>query len=87
MFLGYASRHGRALIDRALCLPKGWAEAADRRREARTPTETAFAAKPKLGLAMLERARTAGVPSAWLTGDSVYGADSAMRCWAEAHKP
>ena len=86
VFLGYASRHGRALIDRALYLPEGWAENAEWRREARIPGEVAFTTKPKLGLAMLERARAAGVPFAWITGDSVYGADHAIRRWAERHR-
>src|SRR5690242_16408714 len=57
VFLGYASRHGRALIDRALYLPERWAENAERRREARVPEDVVFATKPKLGLAMLERTR------------------------------
>jgi SRSO17 transposase len=67
-------------------LPESWAEDAARRREARIPGEVAFATKPKLGLAMLERARAAGVPFAWITGDSVYGADHAIRRWAEQPK-
>ncbi len=33
VFLGYASRHGQALIDRALYLPQSWAKDQDRRRE------------------------------------------------------
>src|ERR1700751_2790756 len=74
VFLGYATRHGQALVDRALDLPADWAGAETRRREARTPAEIAFATKPKLGLAMLERARQAGIPFAWITGDSVGGA-------------
>ena len=82
VFLGYASRHGQALIDRALDLPAAWVKDEDRRREARIPAEIAFATKPKLGLAMLERARQGGVPFAWITGDSVYGADHAIRRWA-----
>ena len=86
VFLGYASQHGHALLDRALYLPKEWAEDADRRREARIPTEVTFTTKPKLGLLMLERARAAGVPFAWIAGDSVYGADSAIRRWAERHR-
>lgn len=86
VFLGYAGRHGRALLDRALYLPKEWAEDADRRREAHVPEEIAFTTKPKQGLAMLERARAAGVPFAWITGDSVYGADHAIRRWAERHR-
>ena len=43
------------------------------------PAEVAFATKPKLGRAMLERAFRAGVPCAWVTGDSVYGADHSLR--------
>ena len=86
VFLGYASRHGQALIDRALYLPAAWAKDEDRRRAARIPTEVVFTTKPKLGLAMLERARQAGVPFAWITGDSVYGADHVIRRWAERHR-
>lgn len=79
VFLGYAGRHGHALIDRALYLPQAWAGDADRRRVAWVPEDVAFATKPKLGWAMLERALNAGVPCAWVTGDSVYGTDSALR--------
>jgi SRSO17 transposase len=86
VFLGYASRHGQVLVDRALYLPADWAKDEDRRREARIPAEIAFATKPKLGLAMLERARQAGIPFAWITGDSVYGADHQIRRWAERHR-
>jgi SRSO17 transposase len=86
VFLGYAGRHGRALIDRALYLPKEWAGDADRRRQARVPEDAAFTTKPKLGLAMLERARAAGMPFSWVAGDSVYGADHTIRRWAERHR-
>jgi SRSO17 transposase len=86
VFLGYASRHGRALIDRALYLPEGWAGDPSRRSEAGVPAEIAFATKPKLGAAMLERALDAGVPCAWVTGDSVYGADHALRRKIEARR-
>src|SRR4051794_6841663 len=84
VFLGYASRHGRALIDRALYLPEGWAGDADRRAEAGVPAEVTFTTKPKLGLLMLGRALDAGVPCSWVTGDSVYGADRALRRRIEA---
>lgn len=79
VFLGYASRHGHALIDRALYLPRTWAEDGERRRIARVPEDVVFATKPKLGVALLERALEAGVPCAWVTGDCVYGGDSALR--------
>jgi SRSO17 transposase len=86
VFLGYAGRHGRALIDRALYLPEGWAGDAGRRAEAGVPEEVAFTTKPKLGLRMLERALDAGVPCSWVTGDSVYGADHALRRAIEARR-
>src|SRR5689334_18442303 len=83
VFLGYASRHGHALLDRALYLPKTWAGDAERRRTAWVPEDVSFATKPKLGIAMLERALDAGVPCAWVTGDCVYGGDSALRRFLE----
>lgn len=83
VFLGYASRHGRALIDRALYLPESWTHDPARCAAAGVPAAVAFTTKPKLGLAMLERALAAGVPCAFVTGDSVYGADSAVRRWLE----
>src|SRR5436305_10612567 len=84
VFLGYASRRGHALIDRALYLPEGWAGDAARRARAGVPAGITFATKPKLGRAMLERALDAGVPCAWVAGDSVYGADRALRRRIEA---
>jgi SRSO17 transposase len=79
VFLGYASRHGHALIDRALYLPEVWSNDPARRRAAGVPADTAFATKPQLGRQMLTRAFVAGVPCRWVTGDSVYGADYALR--------
>jgi SRSO17 transposase len=84
VFLGYAGRHGRALIDRALYLPEGWARDAGRRAGAGVPGEVAFTTKPGLGLRMLERALDAGVPCARVAGDSVHGADRALRRRIEA---
>jgi SRSO17 transposase len=83
VFLGYASCKGRALIDRALYLPESWAGDAGRRAEAGIPEAVRFATKPKLGRAMLARACAAGVPFAWVTADSVYGADYALRRWLQ----
>jgi SRSO17 transposase len=81
--LGYAGRHGHALIDRALYLPESWARDRARRATAGVPEAVAFSTKPKLGRWMLARAFEAGVPGAWVTGDSVYGADSALRRFIE----
>src|SRR5215211_1700873 len=84
VFLGYASRHGRALIDRALYLPQTWTNDRPRCRDAGIPDDVAFATKPKIARAMLQRAFLAHVPYAWVAGDSVYGADSALRRAIEA---
>src|SRR3982750_902869 len=86
VFLGYASRHGRALIDRAPGLPQGWTCAPARRAAAGIPEAVAFATKPQLGLAMLERAQDAGDPFAWVAGERVYGADSRIRRRLEARQ-
>jgi SRSO17 transposase len=85
VFLAYASRHGHALIDRALYLPDTWAFDAERRAEAGVPEEVRFTTKPKLGQAMLKRAFEAGVPCAWVVSDCLYGADSQTRRLIEAH--
>jgi SRSO17 transposase len=86
VFLAYAGKKGHALIDRALYLPERWAGDATRRAKAGVPEEVTFASKPKLGLAMLQRALAAGVPFAWVTGDSVYGADHRLRRLLERHQ-
>jgi SRSO17 transposase len=79
VFLGYASRHGHALIDRVLYIPEAWANDPARRGAAGVPESTVFATKPQLGRRMLTRAFAADVPCRWVTGDSVYGADYALR--------
>jgi len=73
VFAAYVSRHGHAFIDRALYLPKAWTGDPTRRAAAHVPAGTAFATKPQLARAMIARAIAAGVPFAWVTGDSVYG--------------
>ena len=73
VFAAYVSRHGHAFIDRALYLPKAWADDPARRAAAHVPQQIAFATKPHLARAMVERAIAAGVPFAWVVGDSIYG--------------
>jgi SRSO17 transposase len=85
VFLAYASRHGYAFLDRALYLPESWAADPERRAAAGVPGAVAFTTKPKLGRAMLARALAAGLPGAWVTADTVYGSDSTLRRWCEAH--
>jgi SRSO17 transposase len=79
VFLGYATRRGRALLDRALYLPKEWAEDAKRRRAAGVPESVQFATKLALAKQMVGRALEAGVPARWVTADAVYGSDYAFR--------
>ena len=73
VFAAYVSRHGHALVDRALYLPKAWADDPVRLAAAHVPPGTTFATKPRLALATVERAVAAGVPFAWVAADSVYG--------------
>jgi SRSO17 transposase len=83
VFLTYAAPNGHVLIDRELYLPREWADDLPRRREAGVPDEVRFATKPQLAHRMLERAFAAGVPAAWVTGDSIYGGDRRLRVWLE----
>jgi SRSO17 transposase len=83
VFLGYASPRGHALIDRRLYLPKDWIEDAGRRKATGVPDDVQFATKPKIGIAMIAAALDAGVPCAWVLGDSVYGSDKTLRVMLE----
>jgi SRSO17 transposase len=83
VFLTYATARGSAFLDRALYLPEAWAGDADRRAEAGVPEATRFATKGELAKQMLARAFAAGVPAAWVVGDTIYGSDE-LRHWLEA---
>lgn len=85
VFLGYATPKGRALVDRALYLPKEWAADTERRKGAGVPGEVAFATKIVLARRMIDRAVAAGVPAKWVTADAVYGSDYHFRATAEGH--
>jgi len=73
VFAAYVSRHGHAFIDRALYLPKAWTDDPARLAAAHVPPKMGFATKPRLALAMIERAVAAKVPFMWVAADSVYG--------------
>jgi SRSO17 transposase len=83
VFLAYASPKGRTFLDREIYLPREWCQDPERRLEAGIPDSVTFATKPQLAQRMLSRAREAGVPAAWVTGDSVYGKDRRLRMWLE----
>jgi SRSO17 transposase len=79
VYLTYAAVRGYAFIDRELYLPQSWAADTDRRAGAGVPEDVAFATKPALARAMIDRAVDAGIPARWAAGDEVYGADPALR--------
>ncbi len=73
VFVSYVSPKGHTLLDRELYLPKSWTQHPARCQEADVPAEVGFATKPELAARMLWRTLDAGVPAAWVTGDTVYG--------------
>ncbi len=82
VFLAYAAPRGAVLLDRALYLPEAWASDAGRRAEAGVPEAVRFATKGELAQRMLARAFAAGIPAAWVAGDTIYGSDE-LRRWLE----
>ena len=86
VFAAYVSRHGHAFIDRALYLPKSWADDPVRLKAASVPSEVSFATKPRLAAAMIERAIAARVPFGWVAADTVYGVGDIERDLRRAGK-
>ena len=83
VFLAYATPHGPVLLDRALYLPKQWADDPARRAEAGVPADASCLPKPTLGQQLRERAYAAGVQAAWVTADSIYGGAYQLRHYLE----
>jgi hypothetical protein len=79
VFAAYASRHGRALIDRELYLPKTWAAEPDRKAGAAVPEARRFMTKPELAVRMMIRILAEQAPVAWVAADEVYGRDRKFR--------
>src|ERR1700693_2126171 len=73
VFCAYVSRHGHALIDRALYLPKAWTDDPIRMTATHVPNGIAFATKPALAMKMISQALAANVPFSWVAADSLYG--------------
>jgi SRSO17 transposase len=84
VFLALAGPRGRALIDRALYLPKSWCDDEDRLHEAHVPVDLAFATKPQLARQMIGSALDSGLRPRWVLGDEVYGSDSKTRRYLES---
>jgi SRSO17 transposase len=70
VLLAYARARGQALLDCALYLPQEWTHDRERCRQAGSPPERQCATKPELARRRLARAFQAGLPAAWVTGDS-----------------
>jgi SRSO17 transposase len=79
VFAAYASRTGRALIDRELYLPASWAGDRERRSQARVPADRRFLTKPQLAVRMMTRILAQDAAVAWVAADEVYGQDAGFR--------
>lgn len=71
IFLGYACRFGRTLVDHQLFLPREWAEDAERRRKTGVPESVVYQESWQILLAELDRCRE--LPHAWFTADAEFG--------------
>ena len=86
VFLAYTSPAGHALIDRELYLPAAWTSDPDRCAAAGIPEHVEFSTKYQLAQQMIERARAADTPFAWVTADEVYGQAEPLRDYLEREK-
>jgi SRSO17 transposase len=85
VFLAYTTEKGHVLMDREIYLPREWTEDRERCKEAGVPETVEFATKLVLARRMLERVLAHRLPFAWVTADSVYGADYHLRRFLTEH--
>jgi SRSO17 transposase len=78
VFLAYASRRGKALLDARLYLDQDWADDPKRRARTYVPAAVTFQEKWRIGLDLLDRAR-ATLPGGWVAGDDEFGRCSELR--------
>jgi SRSO17 transposase len=69
----YAERTLAWPVATRLYLPQGWAEAAERRKQAHVPEAIVFQTKAEIALALLDEANACGVRHAGVTCDADYG--------------
>ncbi len=89
VYLGYASRHGYALLDCQLYLPEVWFTPAWRERWERCaiPAGTSFQTKHDLAAALLDRVMSAGrVRAQWVACDEGFGNAPALLDQIAAHQ-
>ena len=79
VFVAYAGPRGHTLVDRELFLPRAWPDDAARLQAVGLAPDTPFASKPQRARRMLARVLDAGLPAAWVTGDSIYGHSADLR--------
>jgi SRSO17 transposase len=84
--LSYVTAKGHVFLDRRLYLPEEWCHDAERRAQAKVPTDVVFQTKPEQAMAMLAQAWQAGVPMRWVVGDEIYGDATELRDLIARHE-
>ncbi len=81
VYCTYAGSCGHAQVGARIYLPHEWANDPRRRQRAGVDETVVFKTKPQLAVDILTDLHTAGVLPPWVTGDEVYGRDSALRAF------
>ena len=82
--LSIANHHASLPIAYRLYLPRDWAKAAARRKQAHVPAAIKFKTKPQIALEQIGAARAAGVPLGVVLFDASYGSNSKLRSGVSA---
>jgi SRSO17 transposase len=69
----YDDPHASWPVAVRLYLPEDWTAAPERLQRARVPSDVTFQTKPQIALALLDQARSWGVPHRCVTADADYG--------------